>query len=115
MYMYSLDNYMYVVFPFTGTLSFLTLYSPSTVTRGDEDYGGRVSTGGGFEFGNGYIYSVYVSTVQKDTCVHINASVDVMFSNTCVYCVYMYYISSCIYICRQGSYPRSCVLYHIHV
>ena len=84
--MYSLDNYMYVVFPVTGTLSFLTLYSPSTISRGNDYYGGRVSTGGAFEFGNGYIYSVYVSTVQKDTCVHKHVSVNVRYM--CILCVY---------------------------
>ena len=50
-----------MVSPVTGTLSFLTLYSPSTVSSGDDDYSGPVSTGGAFEFGDGYIYSVYVS------------------------------------------------------
>ena len=54
----------YVVFSVTGTLSFLTLNSPSTVSRGDDNYGGSVSIGGTFEFGNGYISSVYVSTVH---------------------------------------------------
>ena len=55
-------------FPVTGILSFLTLYSPSTVSSGDSYYGGPVSTEGAFEFGDGYVYSVYVSTVQKDAC-----------------------------------------------
>ena len=53
-----------MVFPVTGTLPFLTLYSASTVTRGDEYFGGPVSTLGTFEFGDGYVKSVYVSTVQ---------------------------------------------------
>ena len=66
--MYYLDSYV-VYFPVTGTLSFLTLYSPSTVSSGDDNYGGSVSTEGAFEFGDGYVYSVYVSTVQKGTCV----------------------------------------------
>ena len=56
-------------FPVTGTLFFLTLNSPSSVSSGDGDYGGPVSTRGAFEFGNSYIYSVYVSTIQKDICV----------------------------------------------
>ena len=41
-----------------------------------------MSTGGAFEFGDGYIYSVYVSTVQKDTLL----SVDVRFSDACIHC-----------------------------
>ena len=57
---------MYVVYPVTGTLSFLTLNSPSTVSSGDDNYGGAVSTRGAFDFGGGYIYNVHVSTVQKD-------------------------------------------------
>ena len=62
-YMFSLDNY--VVSPVTGTLSFLTLYSPSTVSSGDDDYSGPVSTGtSAFAFGNSYIYNVYVSTIH---------------------------------------------------
>ena len=52
-----------MVFSVTGTLSFLTLYSPSTFS-GDDNYVGPVSTGEAFEFGDGYIYSVYVSNVQ---------------------------------------------------
>ena len=67
-YMYYLESYV-VYFPVTGTLSFLTLHSPSTLASGDDNYGGFVSTGGAFEFGDGYIYSVYVSTVQKDACI----------------------------------------------
>ena len=57
-------------FSVTGTLPFLTLHSPSTVSSGDDYYGGSVSTGRRFKFGDGYVHSVYVSTVQKDTCVH---------------------------------------------
>ena len=64
MYMYSFDNYVYVVSPVTGTLSFLTLNFPAIVASGDDYYGSSVSTVGAFEFGNGYIYNVYVSTVQ---------------------------------------------------
>ena len=56
---------MYIVMicgiPVTGTLSFLTLYSPSSISSGD-DYGGPVSTRGAFEFGNGYINVLRVST-----------------------------------------------------
>ena len=66
--MYYLDGYV-VYFPVTGTLPFLTLNSSSTVSSGDDNYGGSVSTGAAFEFGDGYIYSVYVSTVQNDTCI----------------------------------------------
>ena len=55
-------------FPVTGRLSFLTLNSPSTLASGDDNYGvgDSVSTGGAFEFGDGYIYSVFVSTIQTD-------------------------------------------------
>ena len=45
------------------------------MSSGDQTHGGPVSTGGAFEFGNGHIYSVYVSTVQKDTCVHIHVTI----------------------------------------
>ena len=58
-------------FPVTGTLSFVTLYSPSTLTSGDENYGGFLLTRTGFMFGNDYVYSIFVSAVQniKDTFV----------------------------------------------
>ena len=46
----------------TGTLSFLTLYNDSTVEKGDDTYGGPVSTEGKFQFGDRYIDDVYVST-----------------------------------------------------
>ena len=68
--MRSLHSPDYVVFPVTERLSFLTLYSPSTVSSGDEYYAGPVSTGtSSFEFGDDYIYSVYVSkTVHCIMC-----------------------------------------------
>ena len=56
--------------PVTATLSFLTLNSPLTVSSGDDDYAGPVSTGTGFQFGDGYIHSVYVSIIQKDAYVY---------------------------------------------
>ena len=85
-----------VYFLVTGRLSFLTLYRATTLSRGFDSY--PVSTGGAFQFGDGYVYSVYVSTVEKDTCVHcvlsfslvINVcmvlSVVVRFNDTCIHC-----------------------------
>ena len=94
MYMYPL-----VVFSITGTLFFLTLNSSSTVSSGDDNYGGPVSTGGAFEFGNSYIYNVYVSSIQTDTRVHRT-------------------ICSCKLHIHLQAYPCSCVLYpitsHVH-
>ena len=85
-------------FPVTGTLPFLTLFSPLTVSSGDEYYGGPVSTGLGrrFRFGDGNDFRVYVSTVQNDTCC------TGYYLLLHVYTVVLYLLSvhvSCVCIC----------------
>ena len=48
-----------------------------------------MSTRGAFEFGNGYINGLYVSTVQKDTCVHSTIC-------SCIHCGIVATICSCM-------------------
>ena len=49
-----------VVFP--GTLDFLHMPLASTLQRGDDRFGNYVRTTGGFEFGTGKVFGVYVSS-----------------------------------------------------
>ena len=43
-----------------GTLNFVTLYSAVTLSNEDDAWSSSISTDGGFPFGTGTIYSVYV-------------------------------------------------------
>ena len=49
-----------------GTLNFVTLYSANTLSNGDDTWSSSISTDGGFPFGTGTIYSVYVRK-----CLHV--------------------------------------------
>ena len=58
-----------------GTLPFVTLYSAKTLqTQGSFVHSPNISTHGGFKFGNGTIYSVYVGiyfVITYSYIVHI--------------------------------------------
>ena len=49
-----------LVISVVGTLSFVTLYSATSLSREDDTYSSLISTNGTFPFGTGYVSSVYV-------------------------------------------------------
>jgi hypothetical protein len=53
-----------------GTLNFVNLYSAVTLSNEDDTKSSSISTDGGFPFGTGTIYSVYVRKRSPCACVH---------------------------------------------
>ena len=94
-----------MILPITGTLSFLTLYNYSMVNRGDDTYGGPVSTEGSFHFGGGHIDDIYVSTEE---ITHVHAVLALLLKFVLCYCiVYTYmqgFLSNHITVCNFVSY-----------
>ena len=93
-----------------GTLNFVTLYSANKLVNADDTWSSSISTDGGFPFGTGTIYSVYVRKrlhvcMACSECVVNNYGILIIFTHLLMLRRIILILLTIIMPCNDGIPP----------